>query len=43
MQADGLSLLDGSGAGSDGYPHLVEAVLLQWLPLLQQNANPPKK
>lgn len=32
MQADGLSLVDGSGEVSDGYPHLVRAALLKWLP-----------
>lgn len=43
MQADGLSLVDGSGEISDGYPHSLEAALLKWLPLLKYSAKPPAK
>lgn len=32
MQADGLSLVDGSGEVSNEYPQLVKAALLKWLP-----------
>lgn len=35
IQCDGLGPIDGSGETADGFPHLVEAAWLKWLPLFK--------